>query len=227
MLTRLQLAIMELVVQRPVAANLLLLQADAFVAQWNRAHLKVDPREVLGALGQLVEQGLLYLSRLDGKPVAFASVEWNEYLTQQVRSNDAVKCRLTSQGGSLWEQAALPHWGKFYRLEWDHHSRGTLDVCRLEVIERILALEAFQEMAIFQHSPEPQIELVPWQATYWKAMPRGFRVTFTGWKCEGRRDLFDALGISGDAAQARYTHRINRDHGFFEGWFIPFDIVFE
>ncbi|MEG4214073.1 hypothetical protein QUA27_01385 [Microcoleus sp. Pol14C6] len=95
---------------------------------------------------------------------------------------------LTPQGGARWEAMADPDWNKFFILKffepfpYEEQILGT----QRQIIEQLLGLERF----IFdrQHIRGKEVWdiLEPWQATYWKTLPRGYRV-----RCESQPNASD------------------------------------
>ncbi|WP_333151902.1 hypothetical protein [Microcoleus sp. B9-D4] len=95
---------------------------------------------------------------------------------------------LTPQGGARWEAMAHPDWNKFFILKfyeafpYEEQILGT----QRQIIEQLLGLERF----IFdrQHIRGKEVwdVLEPWQATYWKTLPRGYHV-----RCESQPNASD------------------------------------
>ncbi len=85
---------------------------------------------------------------------------------------------LTPQGGARWEALSHPDWNKFLIVNFlgtFPYEDGILGTIR-ENIEKLLALDKF--VLSHQHIPGTEVweVLEPWQATYWKTLPRGYRV---------------------------------------------------
>ena len=85
---------------------------------------------------------------------------------------------LTPQGGARWEALSHPDWNKFLIVNFlgtFPYEDGILGTQR-ENIEKLLALDKF--VLSHQHIPGTEVweVLEPWQATYWKTLPRGYRV---------------------------------------------------
>ncbi|MFM9267044.1 hypothetical protein [Tychonema sp. BBK16] len=95
---------------------------------------------------------------------------------------------LTPQGGARWEAMAHPDWSKFFSLKfyepfpYEEQILGT----QQQIMEQLLVLERF----IFdrQHIQGKEVwdVLEPWQATYWKTLPRGYQV-----RCESQPNVSD------------------------------------
>ena len=88
---------------------------------------------------------------------------------------------MTSRGGARWEAVAKPDWSRFL-----DESAG-LDPDEVEVAgldrDRVAShIRRYTRFAVVPGS-ERWETLIPWQATYWKTIPRGYRVT-VGWPRE-------------------------------------------
>ena len=86
---------------------------------------------------------------------------------------------LTPQGGARWEAMAHPDWNKFLIVNFlgqFPYEEGFFGTQR-EIIEQLLALERL--IFMYEHIPgtEKWNVLEPWEATYWKTLPRGFHVS--------------------------------------------------
>jgi len=88
---------------------------------------------------------------------------------------------MTSRGGARWEALAKPDWSRFL-----DESAG-LDPDEVEVagLDRDRVASHIRQHTLFPVAPDSERweTLVPWEATYWKTMPRGYRVT-VGWQLD-------------------------------------------
>jgi hypothetical protein len=88
---------------------------------------------------------------------------------------------MTSRGGARWEAVTKPDWSRFL-----DESAGT-DPDEVEVAgtDRDRVASHLRRHTLFAVEPgtERWEELIPWRATYWKTMPRGYRVT-AAWQRE-------------------------------------------
>ena len=87
---------------------------------------------------------------------------------------------LTPQGGAHWEAWANPNWENFVIINFRYifpYEEGFLGTKR-ENLENLLAIDKF--ILTHQHIPGTEVWEVkePWQATYWKTLPRGYHVHF-------------------------------------------------
>jgi len=82
---------------------------------------------------------------------------------------------MTSRGGARWEAVAKPDWSRFL-----DESAG-LDPDEVEVSgpDRDRVASHLRQHTLFAVVPDSERweTLIPWQATYWKTIPRGYRVT--------------------------------------------------
>ena len=83
---------------------------------------------------------------------------------------------LTPSGGNRWEDIAQPDWNKFFVvnfLDMFPYENGIF-ATRREIIEKLLALDEF--LLTYKHIPgtENYQIIEPWQATYWKTLPKGY-----------------------------------------------------
>ena len=86
---------------------------------------------------------------------------------------------LTPQGGARWEAMAHPDWNKFCIVNFlgqFPYEEGFFGTQR-EVIEQLLTLDRL--LFMYEHIPgsENWNVLEPWEATYWKTLPRGYHVS--------------------------------------------------
>ncbi len=86
---------------------------------------------------------------------------------------------LTPQGGARWEAMAHPDWNKFSIVNFlgqFPYEEGFLGTQR-EIIEQLLTLDHL--LFMYEHIPETENwnVLEPWEATYWKTLPRGYHVS--------------------------------------------------
>jgi hypothetical protein len=88
---------------------------------------------------------------------------------------------MTARGGARWEAMAKPDWSRFLDeltgIDPDEVEVSGPDRDRLASHLRQYTLSALVP------GSERWEELIPWEATYWKTMPRGYRVT-VAWQRE-------------------------------------------
>lgn len=93
---------------------------------------------------------------------------------------------LTPQGGDAWEKEVQPDWNKYIYQYFEGLANNALG--RGEIISTDQATTAFHLTQLkasgvpisgIISASEQWDTLHPWQATYWKALPTGYRVTFS------------------------------------------------
>lgn len=87
---------------------------------------------------------------------------------------------LTPTGGDRWSAMSHPDWNKFCIANVLHifpYEEGILST-RREIVEKLLSIDRF--VLLRQHVPGTEVWKVmePWQATYWKTLPRGYHVSY-------------------------------------------------
>ena len=86
---------------------------------------------------------------------------------------------LTPSGGAYWESIAYPNWDKFLKLDSLENPReGKVIGARREIIEELLALNLLR--GLYKQIPGTEVWKVmePWEATYWKTLPKGYEVVY-------------------------------------------------
>lgn len=103
---------------------------------------------------------------------------------------------LTPAGGAVWEAFASPRWERYLdecaELPEGYDEETHRSICGVsrQRIERFMRLR--EKHGEFIHWGSCQWDILsPWQATHWKTLPVGYRVTYL---CDGERDdLLDPL----------------------------------
>jgi hypothetical protein len=93
---------------------------------------------------------------------------------------------LTSQGGTHWEVLAHPNWNRYYAYTSREYIRNEMNEYECEMIcsdrqliEQFLSIDYYLNVPdIYIPSTEVWDVLEPWQATYWKTLPRGCKVRY-------------------------------------------------
>ncbi|RPI78200.1 MAG: hypothetical protein EHM41_26000 [Chloroflexi bacterium] len=89
---------------------------------------------------------------------------------------------LTGEGGAAWEAFAAPTWQRFIDLSFQPLEASTTEIGQgicadRGRLERYVDGLSYTGITI-DSSTMVWDELIPWQATYWKTLPRGYQVTF-------------------------------------------------
>jgi hypothetical protein len=92
---------------------------------------------------------------------------------------------LTPQGGAKWEAVSNPDWNRFYKGRFGSKydietglSEAEVISPSPELIENYLKVSGHLDGLV--HIPETVIwsEIQPWQATYWKTLPKAYKVHY-------------------------------------------------
>lgn len=84
---------------------------------------------------------------------------------------------LTPQGGAVWEAFAAPNWQRFVHDTGTPEDEWEVTCADRHFLDRYLA--AVRREGDLDVSTLVIDEVKPWQATYWKRLPSGWRATFT------------------------------------------------
>lgn len=147
-------------------------------------------RELVASLERLVAAELIYIERVSN-PLGGQSAEamrarlapsrsqFVDHLTEEARiGRFSHYYGLTAKGGERWETLARPEWNRFVN-RWSDPSTGQGEITAQErfLAERWMeALPYLSQGTTITSITRRVIE--PWQATYWKSLPRGFEVTY-------------------------------------------------
>lgn len=141
--------------------------------------------ELLATILELSRQGLVsYTTRQDPTERQFSSIDQlrDAVAEESRRGRGKTFLRLTSEGGRVWEAFAAPEWDEFI----DEGSLYDESLGR-EVTELICTTRERLEWYLkCGHPSLSQIDpsliwrdvLEPWEATYWKTLPKAHRVRF-------------------------------------------------
>jgi len=88
---------------------------------------------------------------------------------------------MTLRGGARWEAVAKPDWSRFL----DESAGLDPDEVEVEGPDRDRVASHLRRHTLWAVVPDSERweTLIPWQATYWKTIPHGYRVT-AGWQQE-------------------------------------------
>lgn len=87
---------------------------------------------------------------------------------------------LTPQGGRYWESLVHPSWQRFWTFATYPESEVSWlrEIVGADAIRTEHAFELLHVYEAFVPASLKREELRPWQATYWKSLPTGYRVTY-------------------------------------------------
>ena len=160
----------------------------------NRPGHGLDPDALLDMVDRLFRGGFIDAAgpRRGGEPGDLGlSLHRSEIEAALHGYGPGLSYGMTSRGGARWEAVAKPDWSRFL-----DESAG-LDPDEVEVsgLDRDRVASHLRRHTLFAVVPgsERWETLIPWQATYWKTVPRGYRVT-VGWPREAPTKAPDGDG---------------------------------
>ncbi|WP_217918893.1 hypothetical protein [Myxococcus sp. AM010] len=147
-----------------------------------------DPRlsreELCERLSLLAERGLIRVHMLPDGLQALFSPEAISSAMDARQSRTPFGYSLTDAGGAAWEHHARPDWSRFVNAGQEPSADDAQDAWVIEAA----SLEAaegefhFHESLGDVHQPVSASKrgevLTPWQVTYWKALPHGYRLRY-------------------------------------------------
>jgi hypothetical protein len=156
-----------------------------------------DPRlsreELCERLSFLADRGLIRISESpDGMEELYSPEEISRAIDAR-RPRSFFSYALTPEGGALWERHAQPDWSRYVNAGEDPTPHDAPDAWVIEAasLEAAEAEFRFHETLGDGNQPVPESKqgeaLVPWQVTYWKTLPAGYRLRYTSVPCP--RDL--------------------------------------
>ncbi len=188
-LSRAEYWLLETVVEARVPLNWLGGDGD-FITVLNKVSHGLDRAGIAAALDQMFEAGWLYAhwgrSELSFRPK-------RSEIEQALAARDAtfdgwLYYGLTALGGDTWEAFARPRWERFvdeifFDSEDDPHETAVLFAADRAQLER--RFRWICELGFHPHSDHRPLAdtarwetLHPWQATYWKQLPIGYRLEY-------------------------------------------------
>jgi hypothetical protein len=156
----------------------------------NRPHHNLAAAELLAVLERMFERGDLFLEYGDrsGQRHQTQAPSWSEieaalYKSHaaQMEGSEYVFYGVTDRGGALWERLSHPQWDLFFEEGYGTDPyEGEMTASTRAFIEQRLAFIPYDPVigAILPGSVRWSV-LQPWQATYWKQLPLGYRIEFT------------------------------------------------
>lgn len=87
---------------------------------------------------------------------------------------------LTSKGGSRWEDCSAPDWARYLDVEDDATAQiQEVRGANLDVVRHYVSLQPYMTHTAVVAGSEQWAALNPWEATYWKTLPKGHKVRFS------------------------------------------------
>ncbi len=160
-----------------------LLLKERTMAGVNRFWPGLAPRELTEHFFRLWIDGLIDCAEGEDEPaiapdyqLAREQFEFDETVADRPEGN-SLTYRLSSQGGDVWAEYAAVDWSRFFS-SW--HGSGaeewTLSASLLEPIEIALQIPEIAPRPV-RGTAKWEI-LQPWQATYWKSLSIGHRLSY-------------------------------------------------
>lgn len=151
-------------------------------------HMPDDPRfsreELCERLSFLADRGLIRVHELpDGLEELYSPEQISRAIDAR-RPRSYFGYSLTPEGGAAWERHARPDWSRYVNAGEEPTADGpdawVIEAVSVEVAEEELRFhETLGDGNQPLHDSKRGEELVPWQVTYWKTLPRGYRLRYT------------------------------------------------
>lgn len=178
--------LLDIVIESKLAVDILV--ADNIEQYLNRAHHALSRAELATTLGALFEkQWISAWVFKDGHasplPPKHSAQNIERYLTQDSQSPGSfhrplIYYGLTSAGGWQWEQLTNPDWKSFVQTLYGvNPEEGSIASATRQVVQQWFDSQILEGYEVLPDSIRWE-NMLPWQATYWKQLPEGYRVTF-------------------------------------------------
>ena len=181
----------------------------AFTLNMKWHELKFD--ELVNTLCRLFDKGDLIAERVEQRvrlgefvPTRDEVISGLSYLPPKrliksdASSGSEIYYGLTTHGGERWEAVARPDWNRFVdaSIGLDPND-GIIIASNRTLVEKFLALNPYISTGISVIAGSERWDLLePWEATYWKTLPRGHRVTYDYKLQEESRVIQQSLEVS-------------------------------
>lgn len=187
-LSRAEYWILETVAEAQVPLHWLGSESN-FIQVLNKAGHGLDRAGIAAALEQMFEAGWLYVLAQSGREFAPTRSQIERQLAaHDLAHDDWVHYGLTALGGAAWEAFACPRWERFVDETFYDPDHDPQDRAVMIGADRMLVYHRFEWMCNVGFHPycglrplakSAQWEtLRPWQATYWKELPWGYRLEY-------------------------------------------------
>lgn len=179
----LDLWLLEVVLELPTPLHMLA-GSEPHVA----LNMPDDPRfsreELCERLSSLAERDLIRIYELpDGLEELYSPDDISRAIDTR-RARSFFGYALTPGGGALWERHARPDWSRYVNAGQEPTAHDAPDAWVIEAVspEAAEAEFRFHESLGDGNQPVPESRhgevLVPWQVTYWKTLPGGYRLRY-------------------------------------------------
>jgi hypothetical protein len=163
----------------------------------NRRKHGMSKKMLLLTMKKLISEGFIEIFQQDsviiGNELAIENME--EYLSKdKQKKSKSYYYKLTQKGGKYWESFAFPNW-EFYMTNMLSYFRDESDVGFFELISANKKYLEFYYRSLSYHeynvieSSIQESTIKPWQATYWKELPIGYKMTFDCYCKENFTDI--------------------------------------
>jgi hypothetical protein len=148
----------------------------------NRESHGLAASEITGRMGDLLAAGHIVVSRpmeSGGEHLSLNGKELAEIIT--LPSGEPVYYGLTESGGQFWERTFHPVWSEYVEaLESSSPEKIEVAAMTRDLVDDYVA-HVYRSSVAFRQvilGSEFWHQLRPWQATYWKTLPTGWRLEF-------------------------------------------------
>lgn len=134
--------------------------------------------EVIAAATRLFENGdiLAEFDTLSGEQVRDGVLSASQ-IKAHLDGNFSAVYYLSFQGGARWESLCYPNWNRYYKWSFSLARESEITCADREFLEELLR-SSYWSGKIPIAETEVWQEIEPWQATYWKTLPKAYRVRY-------------------------------------------------
>lgn len=144
----------------------------------NRRGHGLSPGTMAALVQEMVDQGELAIKLEAGMQPDTAALDTKRILSLMTHSSDAHQAcwyGMTPAGGAIWERHAHPDWSRFSTCCLEGESgEAWLEAAGQERAEELVRFLSDLTGATIEITRADV--LGPWEATYWKTLPRGHRL---------------------------------------------------
>lgn len=154
-----------------------------------RPHHRLTLHHLVDHLHELLASNYLYLRNPDVRDAqddGWRPQPWSRASLEQWVAGTTpclLEYGVTSQGGTWWEQHSQPNWHTFSWIDGSCSTRRTTSITTSSqsftetVLKVVCGALAQRDCSLLAETMVWQV-LEPWEATYWKTLPYGVRVSF-------------------------------------------------